>query len=80
MFRLKISIFIGNARLYWIIKDFIEKIVEEKRGGFCYELNGLFYELLEEIGFQSKIISARVSQGKGEFGAEYDHLAIFNEN
>ena len=57
-------------------KAFYEKIVGEKRGGFCYELNGLFYKLLAEIGFQSKIISAKVSIGRGEFGAEYDHLAI----
>ncbi len=55
---------------------FYDKIIGEKRGGFCYELNGLFYELLEEIGFQSKIISAKVSKGNGDFGAEYDHLAI----
>lgn len=60
-------------------KKFYEKIVGKGRGGFCYELNGLFYKLLEEIGFKSKIISARVSNGKGDFGAEYDHLAILTE-
>lgn len=54
---------------------FYRKIVEEKRGGFCYELNGLFNELLKSHGFQTKIISARVFNGK-DFGAEYDHLAI----
>ncbi len=58
---------------------FYDKIIGEKRGGFCYELNGLFYELLEEIGFQSKIISAKVSKGNGDFGAEYDHLAIISQ-
>ncbi len=57
-------------------KSFYEKIVGGGRGGFCYELNGLFYELLAEIGFQSKRISAKVSMGNGKFGAEYDHLAI----
>ena len=59
-------------------KAFDEKIVEEKRGGFCYELNGLFYELLKELGFQSKIISARVFNGK-DFGTEYAHLAILTK-
>ena len=58
---------------------FYDKIIGEKRGGFCYELNGLFYELLAEIGFQNKIISARVSKGDGDFGAEYDHLAIITQ-
>jgi N-hydroxyarylamine O-acetyltransferase len=60
-------------------KKFYEKIVDEGRGGFCYELNGLFYELLSEIGFQSKIISAKVSKGNGQFGAEYDHLTIVSK-
>jgi N-hydroxyarylamine O-acetyltransferase len=39
----------------------------------------LFYELLGGIGFQSKIISARVSNGNGGFGEEFDHLAILTE-
>ena len=59
-------------------KKFYKKIVGEKRGGFCYELNGLFSELLRAIGYQNKIISARVFGGK-DFGAEYDHLAILTE-
>lgn len=57
-------------------ENFYRKIIEEKRGGFCYELNGLFNELLKEISFQTKIISAKVFGRDGNFGAEYDHLAI----
>ena len=53
------------------------KVVTQKRGGFCYELNGLFHALLKLIGFESKIISARVyDPKKNKFGKEYDHLAI----
>ncbi|MDQ3180852.1 MAG: arylamine N-acetyltransferase [Acidobacteriota bacterium] len=52
------------------------KIVENRRGGFCYELNGLFFELLQNTGYESKRVSARVSDGKGNFGQEFDHLAI----
>jgi len=59
--------------------NFYKKIIENGRGGFCYELNGLFYNFLNELGFKNKIISARVSNGKGHFGAEYDHLAILTE-
>ena len=55
---------------------FYEKMVGDGRGGFCYELNGLFNELLRKLGFQTRLVSARVSDGKGGFGAEYDHLAI----
>ncbi|HQU85700.1 MAG TPA: arylamine N-acetyltransferase [Pyrinomonadaceae bacterium] len=70
-----------NLDIHWktpIVLDtekFFGKIIDRKRGGFCYELNGLFNELLKELGFQTKLISARVFNGK-EFGAEYDHLAI----
>lgn len=74
-----------NLDIHWkkpIVLDtdrFYQKIVERKRGGFCYELNGLFSELLAEIGFKNKIISARVAFGEGDFSNEYDHLAILTE-
>ncbi len=80
-----LSIPFENLDIHWkipIILDsdkFYQKIIEQKRGGFCYELNGLFYELLNKIGYKSKIISARVSNGRGGFGEEYDHLAILTE-
>jgi len=62
------------------IVKFYKKIVTEKRGGFCYELNGLFQDLLNKLGFKSKIISARVFDSeKRAFGEEYDHLAIVVE-
>lgn len=54
---------------------FYHKIVEDRRGGFCYELNGLFNELLREVGFATRLISARVCKG-GSPGREYDHAAI----
>ncbi len=57
------------------LNRFYEKIVAERRGGFCYELNGLFNELLRELGFERRLISARVSKG-GSHGREYDHAAI----
>ncbi len=57
-------------------KNFYAKIVDKRRGGFCYELNGLFHELLNELNFPSRIISARVAQDNGEFSREFDHLAI----
>ncbi|HEY8563334.1 MAG TPA: arylamine N-acetyltransferase [Pyrinomonadaceae bacterium] len=71
-----------NLDIHWkrrILLDterFYRKIVEERRGGFCYELNGLFCELLNELGFPSRMISARVAKHDGGFGAEYDHMAI----
>src|SRR6478609_9602607 len=59
------------------LETIFEKVVIKKRGGFCYELNGIFYELLRSIGFDVKMISARVfDQGRQIFSPEFDHLAI----
>ena len=56
--------------------DIYQKVVIGKRGGFCYELNGLFYQLLKKIGFSVKLISGQVYIEKGEYSPKYDHLAI----
>lgn len=53
-----------------------KKIVEKKRGGFCYELNGLFSKLLQEIGFKVTKLSAGVAKSDGTFGPEFDHLTL----
>jgi N-hydroxyarylamine O-acetyltransferase len=53
-----------------------DKIVNKGRGGFCYELNGLFFQLLEAIGFSVKLISARAYNKDKGFGPEFDHMAI----
>lgn len=58
------------------LKNLFDKIVTRKRGGFCYELNGLFYELLKEIGFTVKMISAKVYSAKTGYSPEFDHMAI----
>jgi N-hydroxyarylamine O-acetyltransferase len=58
------------------ISAFYRKIVEQNRGGFCYELNGLFNELLRELGFETRLLSARVAKGDATFTPEYDHAAI----
>lgn len=50
-------------RKVWIELDaekIYNKIVRKNRGGFCYELNGNFYQLLMHIGFQVEIIGAQV--------------------
>jgi N-hydroxyarylamine O-acetyltransferase len=55
---------------------FFTKIVTHRRGGFCYELNGLFASLLRSLGFSVTLLSARVANHEGVFGAEFDHLAL----
>lgn len=55
---------------------FYHKIVENRRGGFCYELNGLFNQLLNSIGFESKLVSARTFGKDQKYSPEYDHMAL----
>src|SRR5690348_18327942 len=54
----------------------VAKVVSEKRGGFCYELNGAFATLLESLGFKVTLLSARVPRQDGSDGPEFDHLAL----
>jgi N-hydroxyarylamine O-acetyltransferase len=52
------------------------KIVEHKRGGFCYEANGLFAALLQALGFDVVMLSAEVANAEGVFGPNFDHMAL----
>lgn len=52
------------------------KIIIQKRGGFCYELNGLFAWLLKQIGFDVTYLNARVFNHADELGIDFDHLAL----
>jgi N-hydroxyarylamine O-acetyltransferase len=52
------------------------KIVVQRRGGFCYELNGLFAWLLKQVGFDVTYLNARVFNREGELGIDFDHLAL----
>ena len=60
---------LGEAELF-------DKIVTRRRGGFCYELNGLFCALLRALGFRVTMLSAEVARESGGFSPEFDHLAL----
>ena len=53
-----------------------DKIVEGRRGGFCYEANGLFAALLRALGFNVTMLSAGVANADGEFGPDFDHMTL----
>ena len=55
---------------------FLDKIANDHRGGFCYELNGAFAALLRALGFQATLLSARVARPDGSEGREFDHLCL----
>lgn len=55
---------------------FLDKIVRQRRGGFCYELNGAFAWLLQEAGFDVARLSAGVFNAEGVAGPDFDHMAL----
>jgi N-hydroxyarylamine O-acetyltransferase len=68
---------IALARKIVVEEDTIlRKVVELRRGGFCYELNGAFAALLRALGFRITLLSARVSGQGGREGPEFDHLTL----
>ncbi len=53
-----------------------DKVVGARRGGFCYELNGVFGALLTALGFDVTLLAARVYGDEERLGIPYDHLAL----
>jgi N-hydroxyarylamine O-acetyltransferase len=56
--------------------SFYDKIIKHHRGGFCYELNGFFANLLVELGYKVSMLSARVARKSGEFSPDFDHMTL----
>lgn len=54
----------------------VSKIVNERRGGICYELNGAFAGLLRELGFEVAMLSAGVAREEGGFDPPFDHMTL----
>jgi len=52
------------------------KIVARRRGGFCYEANGLFAALLRALGFDVSMLSAEVARGNGQYSPPFDHMTL----
>jgi N-hydroxyarylamine O-acetyltransferase len=57
------------------ISNFYEKIIVSKRGGFCYELSGIFDELLKKLGYKTHLISGNVKLGEDRWVGENCHVA-----
>jgi len=58
-------------------KALFAKIVERRRGGFCYEANGLFAALLRALGFKVTMLSAEVAgREQGSYSPPFDHMAL----
>ncbi|MFN8661996.1 MAG: arylamine N-acetyltransferase [Thermomicrobiales bacterium] len=57
-------------------EDLFAKVVERRRGGFCYELNGLFAALLRELGYTVTLLAAQFPREDGRSPIEHDHLVL----
>jgi N-hydroxyarylamine O-acetyltransferase len=58
------------------IPHLFDKVVTRRRGGYCFELNGLFALLLEDLGFTVQRLSASSANDDGSYKAEFEHLAL----
>jgi N-hydroxyarylamine O-acetyltransferase len=53
-----------------------QKIVTNRRGGFCYEQNAMFAWALREMGFDVDMLSAGVARPNGSYGPDFDHMLL----
>ena len=55
-----------------------EQIVIKRRGGWCHELNGLFCWLLQNLGFETRIVSCQYCDRATQIFREdtFDHMAL----
>lgn len=57
------------------LEKIFTKLVHEERGGWCYEMNGLFTWALRELGFDVQMLSSVVGSAAHD-GAPDDHLIL----
>lgn len=53
----------------------VDKVVTRRRGGFCYELNGLFAALLRSLGFEVDLVNANLDPDDSP-GSAFDHAGL----
>jgi N-hydroxyarylamine O-acetyltransferase len=59
--------------------DAYRKVVDERRGGYCFELNGLLAWLLEQLGYDVTLLAARPIFSDGEMAPPFAHLTLLVE-
>lgn len=65
--------------IYLNVETIYEKIVNQKRGGYCYEVNGLFHWLLGTLGYQAQLVAATVKRPNGVWAKSDTHVGIIAE-
>lgn len=67
---------IRRVPIYLNLETIYTKVVEQNRGGYCYELNGLFHSLLTKLGYDAHLVSATVLRPNNEWAKADTHAAI----
>ena len=57
---------LGTAELY-------NKIIERKRGGYCFELNALYHALLLKLGYDAAPCMCRILEGEAPERSQISH-------
>ena len=52
------------------------KLVDEKRGGWCFEMNGVLGRVLETLGFDVRYVSGAVARATRGWRAQGNHLVL----
>src|SRR5690625_2412618 len=68
-----------NIPIYLNLETIYEKVVQQNRGGFCYEVNGLFHWLLVTLVFQAQLVAATVKRPNGVWAKTDTHVGIIVE-
>ncbi|WLR50774.1 arylamine N-acetyltransferase [Bacillus tianshenii] len=58
------------------VEKIYEKVIKRKRGGFCYELNGLFHWLIVQLGYEASLVSATVQIDDDKWSPVGSHASI----
>ncbi|XP_049421067.1 arylamine N-acetyltransferase 1-like [Epinephelus fuscoguttatus] len=67
----------SGGRVHLALPLLYDKIVTQRRGGFCFENNGLFSWLLSTLGFQVTLLSGQVRNHiTCRYGPPFDHLVL----
>lgn len=53
-----------------------DQILRRRRGGICYEVNGILAQALEALGFDVALIGAAVYSPTGDLGRPLGHMAV----
>ena len=56
-------------------ESLLHKVVDQRRGGVCYELNGLFAGLLRALGYEVDLLAARAWRGSA-YGLTFGHTVL----